>query len=160
MIITDARKEIINLVSDYMNKTLSEWCLFIENKFSKEKELFTFCGSTKYWKTTYNCHWTNSIYDYVIDYISNYNTIETQTFEIMLKDQIKIIWHYDITAVSKYIAIQKQIRFIEWGHDNIYFFKNKNDILIWKYILEIPNKAIHLYTEDEDKKLLKDLKSL
>lgn len=165
MKITDTLKQIIEKIEPYMDKTLSEWCLFIKNKFSKEKYIFTFCWNTKYWKTTYNCYWTHPIYDYLLDYRDNYSTIETKNFEIMLNEEIKILWHLDITSVLKYIEsnIAWHTNYSNaWGKDYFYFwyYEKDNQGEIVEYDFKIPNKPLHLYTEEELKHLLEILNNI
>jgi hypothetical protein len=66
----------------------------------------------------------------------------------------KILWHYDITAVLNYIfsknrriLIEEWEFFIEWPW--------------WNLCLAFPaDKPLHLYTEQEEKDLLKLLKEL
>jgi len=64
----------------------------------------------------------------------------------------KIVWHYDITSVLKYI----------WNHNWNFQQTYKDDFIwmTWRNLemsisdIAIPNKPLHLYTEQEDKKLL------
>ncbi len=131
MKITNTQKEIIKLIEPFMDKILTEGCLFYY-KSDKDKEIIK--------------------YDW-----------EPYTKGFLLN--IKIIWHYDITAVLKYINAIKTLREINWetkekwevSKYNIKFSKDFNYIEIWedrRLFDKIPNKPLHLYTEEENKKLL------
>ncbi len=123
MQISDTRKEIINLISDYMDKTLSEWCLV---------ECDTYIITIREYDTIKNEDWYNHIYR------------NWESYEVINK----IIWHYDITAVLKYFKLK------HWLSD---LFIMKHSIIFldkWKAYFDIPNKPLHLYTEEEEKRLL------
>jgi hypothetical protein len=70
----------------------------------------------------------------------------------------KIIWHYDITAVLKYIQSIKwrtlKIRFL--GYFEIYDIYPDGERLMW-YINNIP---LRLYTKQKEKELLELLLKL
>jgi len=131
----ETRKQLIEMLSDYMDKTLSDGCLI-----KHEDKIYTYWDvyyiETERWESF--LYWT---YDWRISYFEWY----------------KILWHYDITAVLKYIC--------NWWWD----YNSSNDILyidietnvLWKWVVyHIPNKPLHLYSEDEEKDLLKLLKNL
>lgn len=126
--ITETRKQIIELIEPYMDKTLSEWCLFY-NKFNNRLVKIWIS-----WNITKDKDW--EYYELMFD----------------LHKIDKIIWHYDITAVLKYIWNNN------WNFQQTY----KDDFIwmTWKNLensisdIAIPNKPLHLYEEQEDKQLL------
>ncbi len=131
MKITNTQKEIIKLIEPFMDKTLTEGCLFYY-KSDKDKEIIKY-------------EWES----YTKDFLPN----------------IKIIWHYNIIAILKYINSIKTLREINWetrekwevSKYNIKFSKDFNHIEIWedgRLFDNISNKPLHLYTEEENKKLL------
>ena len=119
---TETIKSIIELIEPYMDKTLSEWCLY---KF--EDEIYS---------------------------MSKWEALNSSAFlESQEAWDTNILWHYDITAVLKYIKKKTIIRIFDvW--DNYYSFELINKIWekIWGFC--IPNKPFHLYTDEEDKQLL------
>ena len=129
------REAIIEIIEPFMDKSLSEGCLF-KNKIS--------------WK--------------IIGYKNINNQIKDKNKVILDRtDLIKILWHYDITAVFKYI--EEYMREIE----NVIPETITRKKIIFEYInsdktdtqvIEILNKPLHLYTEQEEKDLLKLLKQL
>jgi hypothetical protein len=77
------------------------------------------------------------------------------------KDIIKILWHYDITAVLEYIEINKsKTAMVElvWKHFYIIEYKKWDNYK--KCYWEIPKKPLHLFSEEEEKYLLNKLKEL
>lgn len=121
----DTRKQIIELIEPYMDKTLSEGCLILQED----------------WSIIRANHMDNdSIYDAFVGAMN-------------LK---KILGHYDITTVLKYIWNRWEMRIWKVGLE-------AHRIIIrtlWNWIQEIPNKPLHLYTEQEEKHLLKLLQKL
>lgn len=162
---TEERKSIIELIEPYMNKELSEGCLvkydFRENWGDIMKVIDIESNkrytSIKLWLDRYN----------VRDIQDNLNNF-------------KVIWHYDITAVLKYIDNEhreKNVCYMAWEESN-WFWDFDWDIFeytdttfkpekcsCWANIsknktFSFPNKPLHLYTEQEEKDLLKLLKEL
>jgi len=139
---TETRKAIIELIEPYMNKTLCEGCITKQWRYSKI-----------IWKD-YNENWEfNNRYRF-IDNWENYFTWPISTREI--------IWHYDITAIWGYINSINLWWVWPYYFDSISISKEY-------YILtptwdndyaRIPNKPLHLYTEQEDKDLLELLLKL
>ncbi len=120
------RKEIIEIIEPYMDKTWTDWCLV-------------------------DATWSNEIWDWwIYDFV---NWIEVPEYE----EIIKTWWHYDITAVLKYIG-ERKYSYIDINRIEIFdsFIDCENDMRCW----EIPNKPLHLYTEQQEKDLLKILKEL
>lgn len=70
-----------------------------------------------------------------------------------LYEKAKIIWHYDITAILKYINSK-----IEWINLSYDWSEIWTDYELWRSA--IPNKPLHLYTDEEDKNLLELLQKL
>ena len=142
---TETRKAIIELIEPYMNKTLCEGCITKQWRYSKI-----------IWKD-YNENWEfNDRYRFIDDW-ENYFT--------WLISAREIIWHYDITAIVKYFENSIQIKvpngesrsssrtFNSIDVINICIFDKKR--WYWEEHFKIPNKPLHLYTEQEDKDLLK-----
>lgn len=137
MEITETRKQIIQLIEQFMNKTLSEWCMFYYEWslcVARQNDIF-------YLET-----W--EFEDKTISYIADNELY-------LVRD---IIGHYDITAVLNYITTiccyicERKDEIIDT--DFIYYYlKDKSEF-------KIPNKPLHLYTEDEDKNLLELLQKI
>ena len=70
----------------------------------------------------------------------------------------KIIWHYDITAVLKYIDSKWYNIHNEQNNWVIYVYKS--DWFDNPYLWIIQFKPLHLYTEQEEKELLELLLKL
>ena len=128
----NTRKEIINLIQDYMDKTLSEWCLIIHNNsYVKMKDNVLY-------------EWKNIIG------LTNWLLVT----ELRLKEWIwnKILWHYENMALLKYIK-SKNIRLLKFDwEDFIYRAKEADFIIKWK--------PLNLYNEQEEKDLLQLLLKL
>ena len=147
---TDTRKQIIELIEPYMDKNLSRWVIF-SNPYQDHKYLYEYISESKK-------KWERSI----VFYDRYWNTRDYRWGEI------KILWHYDITAVLKYIdniSIENYQILLEKFWDEFLVFTD--DKYEWREFLEywenywwLPNKPLHLYTEEEDKDLLKLLKKL
>jgi len=74
---------------------------------------------------------------------------------------IQILWHYDITAVEKYIRKNSEYRIetsIEWTNKILFIQDDEDNEMV--DFETIPNKPLHLYTEQEEKNLLEILKQL
>lgn len=134
---TDTRKQIIELISDYMDKTLDFGCSIIINKDASTVNELTIRKSNNSinWLVFWVCELSSSFH---------YSDIE------------KIIWHYDITAIWWYINSINPNWVWPYYFDSIAISKEH-------YILtptwdndyaRIPNKPLHLYTEQEDKDLI------
>jgi len=124
----ETRKQIIELIWDYMDKSLIEWC-YMQTQIWLYKYLWEEFESNnfKWWPNYLADNWK-----WIVNF--NKNTIT------------KIIGHYDITAVLKYI-------------DNYNFWSiriTENEIVtsLWDKNACIPNKPLILYTEQEEKELL------
>lgn len=128
------RIELIKEISDCMNKELSEGC-YIVDEFG-------------YIQKIYKYTWKNNEYQ-MINW--EHRTIDNSAHSIWAK----ILWHYDITAVLKYI--HENIIILE---TEILFDKIRFHIKTGEWHFDINLKPLHLYTEDEIKDLLKLLKKL
>ena len=141
---TETRQKLIELIEPYMDKTLSEWCFI---KFSIQQILWDYITiivpiitmeeeDDNWWK--------------YFKYLHPNNIISKGCYSIRWCPQnwIKILWHYDRTAVFKYIR--------SCGTDSINTEKDCFLIINNKFIenIKIPNKPLNLYTEDEEKELL------
>ena len=142
MQITETRKEIINLISDYMDKTLSEWCLILS---LKDKNVMQFMPQPdklyKKWEIIKIWEW--------IDEHNNALAL------LSYKDVFIKIGHYDITAVLKYIDNSyRDERGMPWWDTLLELTPNDININILEELYMLPNKPLHLYTDKEDKQLL------
>lgn len=107
MKITDTRKAIIELILDYMDKTLSEWCLLKNEKF--------WFAKIEFWNKETSLEWKMiALITWKIDWIT--------------------IWHYDITVVFSFIDKQWfyishnwrwEFRIYDWENNTKWFIKNK-----------------------------------
>jgi hypothetical protein len=117
---TETRKAIIEIIEPYMEKDLSEGCI-IETAWCRD-----WCCSMEteiYWIDT--------------------NKIEIEKYWRYI---IEIIWHYDITAVLKYISSLWYTHQWWW----LWFWLHKNwNIETWPIM-----KPLNLYSNTEEKELL------
>ena len=143
------RKKIIDIIEPFMDKTLSEGVLFIENK--RKAKYADMINASIDWpqKATFIWAWLNSDFrEQEIRFVDNF------WCNAIAKNKIKIIWHYDITAVLKYI-------------DNNWYvnYNNLIDKIIvekfpeWRevvpfYVGEISKKPLNLFSDLEEKDLL------
>ena len=147
------RKQIIEILEPYMDKTLSEGCLLevytddwytndtiIKNCYSESDEDENIYIPTYEW------------YAILSKYKSKWHEQDAGVIK-------RILWHYDITAVSKYIW--KRVYQIELDINQEYFEVSiTSDDLVEQNFYFIPNKPLHLYTEQEEVNLLELLKKL
>ena len=144
---TTERTKIIELLADYMDKTLRFGCLIeledgIEYFWCDEQE-----SRVKNWTYYKSWYWN-------WDYGSWENDRKLK----------RIIWHYSMDAVLKYIEKESGYAAIL---DN-WFFQPCDDDWVrvhhdWDYELfldAIPNKPLQTYTNQEDKELLELLLSI
>ena len=129
---TEAQQKILEIIKEYTNKTLKEWCI-------------VHLKSWKYSKILKEDIWNNEAYiQYEYDWSSSCHFNK--------KEITENLWHYDITAVLKYIM---------W---NDFYIECISKIIIrdaWDdYIWDLPNKPLHLYSEQEEKDLLELLINL
>ena len=120
------RKEIINLIQDYMDKTLSEWCLV--------------CNEDWY---------------FILDKCTFFETVRWEPIYLLSewykKKWIKwdeIIGHYDITALFSFIYEQWYYVFYNWRWEFRICDVDNNTQGFFQ------NKPLHLYTEQEEILLL------
>ena len=140
------RKQIIELISDYMDKTLSEWCLL--NWYSNEINIWEYYT---YWSYA-DWYFETNINGYELRF---QRLKDNWNWDIWYYQIEKIIWHYDITAVLKYIEGKTQNK--DSIILSIYWELQRIDTYTWDYIetiFETKNKPLHLYTEQEEKELL------
>lgn len=130
------RKAIIEIIEPYMDKQIYTWILLRDTDW----KIVTFLRAWYVYK--------------------NYNFVEIND----RSDNLEIIWHYDITAVLKYIKSFKWIMcyvfdesFWEWQVFQIWKLADVNQEFWYYYI---PNKPLSLYSETEEKDLLELLKQL
>jgi len=136
----ETRKQLIEMLSDYMDKTLSEWCLiYWDNRYWKYE--WRKIDTSEYWNWELLLHFYFETWS---SFVCNYTP-----------KSMKILWHYDITAVLKYIW-NKWYKY-EWDRFDKTFICQGQDSMNRTYIL---NKPLNLYSEDEEKDLLKLLKNL
>lgn len=127
----------------YMDKTLSRWCIIFH--WWKYREIFSI------WNKFKVVNWIKEDW-YIIEYIDNDNSwISIRSLHI-LKTDLKIIWHYDMTAILKYIEDQYETP--ETPH-KIEISDMSFHLLRSKHINnQFPNKPLYLYTEKEETDLL------
>lgn len=158
----DTQKQIIKLIEPYMDKTLSEGCIFKMKHHGSS--IFTISLIERdiiYITKDFPNEWVDSIW-------IKKNNIE------------KILWHYDITAVLKYIhnfrpktweldTDSKTIisMILDWNefvinfeYPKITLMMGEPKITLHKYVWFTPNKPLHLYSEQEEKDLLELLLKL
>jgi len=145
---TETRKELINILSDYMDKTLSEGCLV---KFMGEPVSFITKDKDEDWDDIYILNVWNRCEIWICP---------------------PILWHYDITAVLKYIEKEWLKNYdveieivIDWDDINIlwetWYFNNENWTWCTDYFdYTIQNKPLYLYTKQEEESLLELLNTL
>lgn len=142
------RIELINLLEKYMDKTLSEGCLLNISpnwystwiyKVISYRDYYTWISS---WIEKITLKWfkTHHLYERTDEWRWNWYDFDK-------------IWHYDITAVLKYIS--KTEYFIEYCW-RCFIVRDYTEEYIW----EILNKPLHLYTEQEEIQLLNLLNKL
>lgn len=153
---TETRKRIIEIIEHYMDKTLSEGCLM---KLSCQQILWDYveiiAPLIKILSTDDN--WKYFTYLHPNKIISK----ECLSVGWQIQSWVEILWHYDITAVLKFIDISyRDDRWIPQGHILVELTQWDIHINIWEELYEIPNKPLHLYTEEEELKLLKILEEL
>ena len=133
----ETTKQIIEIIEPFMDKTLSEGCLY-KHKNSKSSE----------WVVTHKIKYIDKDWWLYLQRLKSWLLSEA----IIAKHQVNtlsIIWHYDITAVLKWINKKRKAE--------IYLVTNNKFTIIVPELQEnwfIPNKPLHLYTEEENKDLL------
>lgn len=153
------QQEIIEIIEPYMDKTLSEGVIFYKkwnqtnvvdyfNEESQEVDGMEIPDTVEEWYFKIKSNWDNKGF---LDSIRRDKSII----------EFKIIWHYDITAVLKYI----HSRWYYWSYcsKNCIEFADKScvdDQEDWTTEFWIKNKPLHLYTEQENKDLLDLLKKI
>ena len=136
-IMNETRKAIIKLIEPYMNKILDFWCLLrMEEDW---KVWYWIYVNTEFnwgeWKT----------------YFVNQDNGDCSLFCAEENNDYKIIWHYDITAVLKYIS-ETTYWSIKFDCDTIKVYND--DCEFWTYLWVLLFKPIYLYTKQEEQDLL------
>ncbi len=153
---TETRKAIIELIQPYMDKSLSEGCL-VKYQFNKFLE---WIKKDNFWKITEVLEWKDSWLVYMV--IWEDEVIELKNNPKKENKITKILWHYDITAVLKYLYRDSIETEIFWETIRIIHFHKRvtafADPDFDSYF--IPNKPLHLYTEQEEKDLLELLNKI
>ena len=154
----NTRKEIINLIEDYMNKTLSEWCLV------KTKTVQIWWWVVDFWQVLFlDEDGEIGIFYKQANYLYKYN-LEFEKEEYFSDWILKIIWHYDMTAVLNYIN-SKWYEYSKEYNEQIFIVETNIRIdsewnTIWDFIWSFEIKPLHLYDANEEENLLKLLQSL
>lgn len=152
---TETRKQIIELIWDYMDKTLSEGCLM---KYILQEHASYWQAREKWDILTvidFYDDWNKQSPYYWSWYCSHNSTIKHFWWkELNNMYWYEIIGHYDITAVLEYISYHKYIEI----YTNIGIWEREYSDFINE--TEIPLKPLHLYTEQEDQDLLELLQHL
>ena len=126
------QNQIMEIIEPYTDKTLSEGCWFEWDEWSIVK----IKNEDELWEDL-RCDWMEVWYDFYYDDVT----------------VCKILGHYDITAVLKYVDKKWwEIDYNSWI--NLY--------MIWEDYADVINftelpewKPLHLYSEQENKDLLK-----
>jgi hypothetical protein len=131
----ETRQAIIKLIEPFIDKTLSEWCLISRNICDDNWDIQE--DSTVEYLTITN--WED------IEKLSNWLTnvkINWDWYSVY-----KIIGHYDITVVLKYVnSLWYRIETVtDWDFD---IFLDR--VCYWN----IPSKPIYLFSEQEEQDLL------
>ena len=132
------RKEIIELIEPYTDKTLSLGC-YVTIPWYKREEWICIIADYSSDEWLYAFIWWKSMELYPI------NDIKPD----------KILWHYDITAVLKYI--RDKCRKLD---TDIKFDQNNIRLDFLEYNVLFPNKPLHLYSEQEEEDWLELLKKI
>lgn len=140
MLITEIKKEIMDLIDPYMDKTLSEGCYcLLSDKYRMPQKLVFIWEEDEngfhYMRFTHWWEWKENVDDY------------------------RIFWHYDITAVLGYIDSKEVVVFDVWSEGFVEVYRLDDEWwreTIWK----ISNKPLYLYTEEEELNLLELLQKL
>jgi len=152
---TETRNQIIEIIEPYMNKTLSEGC-YVKTIV---KWIPRHLGITFDYVSI--AHWKDSYRTLAHNWRGEYKDVH---FEDPYYSEIKILWHYEITAVLKYVIKKDWFYYCDNEDANItklYKFVDYWERWTWfEKIWNIPNKPLHLYTEQEDKELLEFLQQL
>ena len=134
------QKEILEIIEPYTDKTLSQGCLI----------------------------WTGNMKDIIYQIVGKETEHFTRQFKVCdlldtrrwwvingkISNSKHIYWHYEITAVSKYIW--KRVYHIDLDINQEYFEVSIiSDDLVAQNFYFIPNKPLSLYTEQENISLLK-----
>ncbi len=147
---TKTREKIIGLIEPYMDKTLSEGCLIT---ISVQQILWDYITITVPFlrKTSKESGRVDFSYLHPNGIIAEH----CLSFQWCVQSGIKIIWHYNITAVLKFIG-QKWYDYKKNTECELIAIKK----FIWngkwesEYIWTIEDKPLHLYSEQEEKDLL------
>ncbi len=141
------KKEIIGLIEPFMDKSLSEgcymerWGIYLRYLYRmRDKDFHRFMVCSPNWDTKLARFQRGKL------------SIEAVFWAWI---EAKILWHYDITAVLIYIRKKLWFKKYKTYIQNKYFIYE-----VWQDDLFIPNKPLHLYTEQEEKELLELLKKL
>ena len=151
-------KEIMEIIQEYMDKTLSEGC-YIE-VWENSCDIcspWEYCGH----KRNYEYSRIQEDNTFKVD-LDRYTMEDFNEIYTWYKDPTywcKILGHYDITAVLKCIKSFHWIMcycFDDWDKFQIYKLADTEGF--WYFY--IPNKPLHLFSEKENEDLLKLLKQL
>jgi len=149
----ETRKQIIELIEPYMDKSLWTWCYIeIENWYP-------------YWEIT------KEIFKIWNESVSN-NRVDNYPIYDWACNISKIIWHYSITSVLKYIAdkwkdvlrVKIWVNEIEYQIWEAKIYELNTDSKVQNYAscsyYYIENKPLHLFSDTEEKELLELLLKL
>jgi len=148
---TEARKEIINIIEPYMDKSLEIWCYLQDiSRLEHRKEQDNYKDSENFdvdliimqeYDKTFDCY--------------EFSNIPYSLKKEEIEQKYKILWHYDITAVLKCIRCLELIN----KFAAIIVFEDRFWIIYKGKKYTIPNKPLHLYSDTEEKHLLDLLKN-
>lgn len=127
---TKTRKKIIEAIEPYMDKSLEFWCIL----FQENTQAYSYIWDEG------RIFWFNDCAEFCDD--------------IFNANDYTILWHYDITALLKYLRSHFGIIVLDWLGDKVFdlYITTSNSIQHTNY--SIPNKPLHLYTEKEEVQVL------
>ena len=141
---TETRKKLVQLLEPYMEKELDVWSIIEYNNKLGLHQIFIKEWDFFYIKPLYYNWWI----------LIRKKVLEKEINEKLCKN----IWHYDISAVFKYIYNSWKV--IMNNDISIYEKEIFLEYKQWMKMIKILNKPLHVYTEDEEKDLLKRLSDL
>lgn len=147
----ESRKKIIDLIEPYMDKTLNEWCII---EIKKSYEYWKWKDIDPIYTTITHLSW-DGLYAWIYRYWTWERDVNWKFRNWHHWDAI--IWHYDITAVLKYIENKWCSITFNWYWEIRVYLDNSE---FWKTLINLTLKPLHLYTEEEEKELLETLNTL
>ena len=151
---TETRQQIIEIIEPYMNKTLSFGCILRNDLHSNILKPYYHVSKVLHTAPD-EAYWIEIIHNPYTDVTSEIERMWGDDWEEQFMERYYILWHYDITAVLKFIEGKLQIWdiYYEWDYfliESVRAYQIREVTTYWK----ISNKPLHLYTDQQDKNLL------